>query len=315
MPNSGRIGHVTQLLTELTYRFIEHIASANIGLSTQLHDNTPFSQQLRTKAHWHKMTQFLDLAPEILTHIIRMVSKSINPNSHDVELYKIALVSRTLHQVTEPFLYTKYIQGDRKLLRLFLRTILEKPQYAARVKYLHLEEIFDDYYEDEEDEDEEDEDEDEDSRIARDEMKQLENERELALLKNAFEQIPIARNMPQESRQIWPSALEERNIDALSILLIFSLPNLEVLSRTRNRDEIRPFMESFMTRNDRIAENWKSLSNLKLIHFSHEYPDSCIDISEIKPFLSLPSLRTVSVYGISVENFSWDPILPARGKS
>jgi hypothetical protein len=55
----------------------------------------------------------------------------------DTDLYRVARTSRRLFNITEPLLYTKFIQSGSQQTSAFLRTILEKPEYASRVKIVH----------------------------------------------------------------------------------------------------------------------------------------------------------------------------------
>lgn len=82
------------------------------------------------------MTELLDLAPEILAQIFRSIVTY--PLQSDVVLYRLEITCRLLYQVTEPFLYKKLVQPGSKQTRQLLRMILEKPDYAARVKAISL---------------------------------------------------------------------------------------------------------------------------------------------------------------------------------
>lgn len=242
-----------------------------------------------------------DLAPEILTAIIKNIPSKWGSHP-DLDLYTVARTCRILFNVTEPFLYTKFIQGGSKRQTFeFVRTILQKPVYASRVQTIHgcirsddgvLEAEFDDEEEEQEDEEEngdEDEEGPEDSDVA-------------PLIK-ALE----TYNLPSDERlthEQWVTALKARSPEALFAIAMLSLPKIKTLGMTLegNFGEAPSiFFSQAMTRASEAPDRF--LQHLEEVTFSHTYSEYCINSEQIVPFLYLPSLRTVGVWNISAYEF------------
>ena len=251
------------------------------------------------------MASLLGLAPEILIKIIQALAKPVGNHAADFDLYRLAHTCRTFFNLTKPYLYTRFVQNSPKQLPLFLRTILQKPEYAARVKMIHLEYLNNDEYERERE---------------REKGKEVENgsdfndvpsERESALLLKAcdtYGPLLTAGSSFTSSRftEHWRAACKARDPLALLAIAIISLTNLEIFDMRAMNISANRF--SFVRLALEVASKSPSffLSNLKEISFSLADSESSIDFRHIICFL-VPSVQKMTVLGISTGFFGWQP--------
>jgi len=216
----------------------------------------------------------------------------------DTDLYSVARTSRTLFSITEPLLYTRYIQNGSQQSSAFLRTILEKPEYASRVKIMHG-----NIWSDDDCEPDEDEDEDEDADGSNDRQS---NDRDLALFIKTCETHKLPSNDKLTHEQ-WVAALQAQKPEALFAVAVLLLPNLKSLSMTTNGyhdDPNSAFFSQAITCSAQSSD--PSLKNLEEISYAHEYTEANISLEEILPFFYLPSLRKFDVVSLSAESFAWE---------
>lgn len=247
------------------------------------------------------MTGLLDLAPELLAHIIKSIH--IYPLQGDLVLYRLALTCRLLHQVTEPFLYHKIIQPGRKSTRQLLRTILEKPDYVARVKTISLC-LIDElgpypqrgrgYRHGRKSDGDRDDDET--------------REKEIELLISAYEKLDIIETSAL-SRETWITALKGRKERAIISLLLLSLPNLqkvdiEISSHDRSLFFSHAILAACSPQQERIH-----LRHVKEVSMNFERPEDCIWTEEIIPMFYLPSLKKISASQVMLNGFEFQPPL------
>ncbi|RDW56847.1 hypothetical protein BP5796_12914 [Coleophoma crateriformis] len=264
------------------------------------------------------MVTLLDLSPELVHRIVLSLARSDpHPKFHnDTELSRLAATCQTLHQITEPLLYSKFRQRldlHHSQTQLFLRTILKNPALAAQVKYLALSQtdfIYDREYWDE--------DKDEDG----DESKQGSDKGESSVYSNekrnregpyanaviaAFENLHIA----SESRETWVAAIRKRNQDALTAILLLSHPNVEELSISlTEQDEDGGYLQSALKNAIHMKPEPASgpfLKALRHVKCDHRCYDGSFGIEEVEYFFYIPSLRTLSFSSLSVYNLSWHP--------
>jgi hypothetical protein len=247
-----------------------------------------------TKSHNMAVPGLLYLAPELLHIIIQCIIPEWE-STMDTDLYRLARVSRRLYNITEPFLYTKFIQEDSidsKSTSALLRTLLEKPEYASRLK------------------------------IMRGCIRST-NEREyygpkkndVAEGANGSEDLPLRMvnvckkfNIPSDKRltlEQWIHALTTRSPEACFAILVLLLPNLkslEMITYTNCDDENAIFISQALNLTTQQLDN--VLPNLE--NLSYGADESSIHMEEITPFIYLSTLRKVSLDSLSVdEDFTW----------
>lgn len=241
------------------------------------------------------MTCLLDLAPEILISIIQTLASSKYNHGMDTDLYRLARTCKALFNITEPFLYTKFIQSSPTQIFPLVRTILEKPEYASRVKMMHLELMDEDGYgyDGEEADGEKDLDEPEDSESKK---------REVSLLIKACVTYGLAND--EITHEQWVAAFTARRPQALFAIIVLSLPNLEsfsICTVTPEEQESR-FLAQALKRASQLSDRF--LSKVKQIKYSHPYPEAGINHNDILEFFYLPSLRRVQVTGLTEFSFT-----------
>lgn len=235
------------------------------------------------------MAGLLDLAPEIL----RMIIQNLPPewaSSMDTDLYRVARTCRRLFDITEPLLYTKFIQGDSQQTFAFLRTILQKPGYAARVKIVFGRIRSDD---------------DSDEDASKDTDADGCDDLQLLCIK-ACE----TYNLPSDdclTHKQWITALQARNPEALFALAVLLLPNLKSIDMTSEgyHDGLRAAFFS-QAINTATQSSVASLKTLEELTHGPEDPQGHISVEEILPFFYLPSLRKVEVSNLSAEDIAWE---------
>ncbi|KFZ15684.1 hypothetical protein V501_02617 [Pseudogymnoascus sp. VKM F-4519 (FW-2642)] len=255
------------------------------------------------------MGSLLDLVPDILTEIVRALSEDISLAASDKDLYRLALTCRQLFRITEPFLYTKLVFPDLRQAKQFLRTILEKPTYAAKVKYLALEQRDEDQdYEDEEEEHDDGNDDGEDTRgINTMEAK------ELAQLVEAYDNLGLPENI-DSGRDDWISALRHQTNLAIGAIIALSLPNLESIQMEfpdSVEDSSKFICQAIQaaTPQNLPSVAGRFLSNLREVRYFQTALEYIIPLNEIRSYFYLPSLRTLEVNHLSADAFTWSPPL------
>jgi len=251
------------------------------------------------------MPYLADLAPEILHCIIRYLIPH-EKLERDEDLYSLARVSKRLYIVTEPFLYTKFVQVDRRSDEEFLRTLLEKPEYASRINFVHGY-IFPehDYYSSGPEDQSEEEDDDDYEGVDRSRNMELRplNENIASIIK-AIERLDI----PSDSvlaREQWISAIRAKTEDACFTFAVLLLPNLKSLSIM--------FAE---------VDGGDTIFSSQVFHSAAQAPNtflqnvekiSCIcrrwgsmQICKTLSFIYIPSLRELVFRGLSEEDFDWE---------
>ena len=211
----------------------------------------------------------------------------------DSDLYGLARTCRTFFKLTEPLLYSKFVQRNSRQLSFFLRTILLKPEYAARVKLVHLMQIGDV---------------DHGSKEGNDKDGIDPDREELATLYQACEAcglLQIRLPSPEgvnNSRQ-WKAAVKARKFRALFAILILSLPSLETLYIWTSgiRDQ-KWFGEVF----DIARQSPQLLCNLKEINFKNDTQRNHIAIQDMSSCFYLPSLQKATFSKVLAED-AWRP--------
>lgn len=263
------------------------------------------------------MERLLDLAPGVLTEIVRALSEDISLAASDKDLYRVALTCRRLFRIAEPFLYTKLVCPDLRQAKLFLRTILEKPAYAAKVKYLALEQGDEDE-EDDDHEEEDHEDEEEEHDDGNDDGEDTRGintmeAKELAQLIEAYDNLSLPENLDL-GRDDWISALKHQTYLAIGAIIALSLPNLErfeIVFPNSVEDSskfIRRAIQAATPQNlPSVAGRF--LSNLREVEYFQAALEFIIPLNEIRSYFYLPSLRTLEVNHLEADAFTWSPPL------
>jgi hypothetical protein len=254
------------------------------------------------------MARFLDLAPELLTQIVRELLGPVTRWRSGYGLFSTALTCRLLFKIVEPFLYTNFTHSRPAQLERFLRTILERPDYATCVKSLSLSQAGFDRFDTEggyeTDEDDEDDEDDKDSDPKMEGV-------ELAQLIEACDNLGLTVKN-KSRRDKWISSLECRNYFALSAILILSLPNLETFSmelgysRNKSSKFLRRALYLAANPDPRLVSH-PFLSNLKHVEYGCAHSETCIMTEEIASYFYLPSLRTIEVHALGCYDFTWSP--------
>jgi hypothetical protein len=245
------------------------------------------------------MLGLLDLAPELLNSVIQCLIPE-REFTADADLYRLARVSRQLYNITEPYLYTKFIQTESKTTSTLLRTLLEKPEYASRMKMIHgyIRSAHEYLSKDEDDVDEGGE-------GAEDLKLQRDNE-DLASMIKACKSFNLhSDNGP--TREQWVSALTSRKPEACFAIMVLLLPNLKSLSMT-TITRWDNFNATFFSQVINLVVQSPNLFLTKLenLSYNHEYSEHCIYIEAISPFIYLPSLREVTLYNLSAAELMWE---------
>jgi hypothetical protein len=85
-----------------------------------------------------KMTIHLPL--EINTQIFNILLDDLYDPEHPQEAFKLRLISKSIQGILDPVLYRKIKTPSDNGVRILCRTVIPRPQLAARVEEIHLEE-------------------------------------------------------------------------------------------------------------------------------------------------------------------------------
>jgi hypothetical protein len=114
-------------------------------------------------------------------------------------------------------------------------------------------------------------------------------------------------NLPSDKRIIreqWISALVAQRPEACFAIVVLLLPNLKSLNMTTCTDcddQNVIFVSQAMNLITQLLD--VVLPNLEILSFGGD--EWCIHIEQISHFIYLPTLREVTLYGLSMEEFAW----------
>ncbi|MCJ1456995.1 hypothetical protein MMC28_007361 [Mycoblastus sanguinarius] len=251
------------------------------------------------------MAVFRDLPNEIIPIVWQYV---LSPS--DIESF--ALVSKTIHALGAPFIqeyhrldeeysfFKNPVNCSGNTLARLLKDILISPHTALYVKTVHLGGWWDLWEETFEDDPTDLSSDHSDSKY--DDPHVPYSKEEMDLFKDA---IRTAKFVLPTEVDAWIRRLEEGNEDPIMALLLMLLPNVNFLKIEEYPPDTRIF-----TIVERIANSTAatSLSRLETVEILHETNSSFENVSLIKPFALLPSVKRISSQNLSSSGPSRDSL-------
>ncbi|KAJ5975191.1 hypothetical protein N7481_008898 [Penicillium waksmanii] len=241
------------------------------------------------------MPSLQDLPNELLIHILSSIGENTPPPEHllatdddhdeEVDLQNLCLVSRTLCEAAQPFLYRSFYT-DGLLDRLssvisFARTICQRPDLAKHVKDLSIVPC--------------------EAHTTRclPYGTSLKVE-EKALFKSAIQDLDLG-----DQEQIWIQGMEETDLDIFTAILVAKTPNLSDLSLAAGRSSILKAFDNLFDRTPLF------LSGLKSFSIECEDMFTAYSIRQYEKLLTLPKLKTAhfELGDLNGDSFpsSWSP--------
>ncbi|PKX99250.1 uncharacterized protein P174DRAFT_509267 [Aspergillus novofumigatus IBT 16806] len=180
----------------------------------------------------------IHLPLEIHTQIFNILLEDLYDPEHPQEAFKLRLISKSIQGILDPVLYRKIKTPSDNGVRILCRTIIPRPQLAAQVEEIHLEEgewsESDEEEEDEEEEDEEEEDEEEEDEEEEDEEEEENTDAE----SDSGSDLKVQRaRMRQESKLLAGAAdhLKDRFTSDPSRSVALKKNNLSWLTRSTHK--------------------------------------------------------------------------------
>jgi hypothetical protein len=241
------------------------------------------------------MPSLQDLPNELLIHILSFISENTPPPEHllatdddhdeEVDLQNLCLVSRTLCEAAQPFLYRSFYT-DGLLDRLssvisFARTICQRPDLAKHVKDLSIVPC--------------------EAHTTRclPYGESLKTE-EKALFKGAIQDLDVG-----DQEQIWIQGMEETDLDIFTAMIVAKTPNLSDLSLAAGKSSVLKAFDHLIDRNPLFLSGLKSFS-IECEDMFTAYP-----IRQYEKLLTLPKLKTAhfELGDLNGDSFpsSWTP--------
>jgi hypothetical protein len=196
------------------------------------------------------------------------------PSGYQTSLRCLSLCSWRLNRLVTPILYRTFIDGEN--LYLFLRTVITNPDYAQHVRQFvgrtHTARIMGGY-----------------------------SEQDFTVCQAGITTISSSTNEARE----WMTDLQHANWEAMVAVMLFFVPNLEVLRFNRlldsawwNESEYIPRVLEYAA-SVQLGEDAPAspLTKLSFVSLRRQYDDDHISIKHLRPFLTLKSISKVHVRG------------------
>jgi hypothetical protein len=189
----------------------------------------------------------IHLPLEIHTQIFKILLDDLYDPKHPQEAFKLRLISKSIRGILDPVLYRKIKSPSYNGVHILCRTIIPRPQLAARVEEIHLEEDEESESDEEEDEEEEDENTDADSDSGSDSSEYSDSKVQRARRREESKLLARAAEHLKDKFTSDPSyshALKENDLSWLARstrktrkwLLLFQLSNLKSLTLETHTD-------------------------------------------------------------------------------